>query len=108
MSHNNLSKTVAAVIFSLTIASALPVLAQSTEQPKPVKNIRKTSVETTYRPVNIATDGNAKVKACQINDVQFTRKYIQYKKADGMTFNMPQSLTPRVLSETAVVGKCSR
>ena len=108
MSYNNLSKTITAVIFSLTIASALPVLAQSNQLPKPVQNIRKTSIETTYRPVNIATDGSAKVKACQINDVKFTRRYVQYKKADGTTFNMSQGQTSKVLSETAVLGRCSR
>lgn len=76
MSHNNLSKTVVAVIFSLTIASALPVLAQSgktspqsnqnTSKPaarerlKPVDYFPKTSVKTTQTTVKAVTVDNFK------------------------------------------------
>ena len=136
MSHNNLSKTVAAIIFSLTIASALPVLAQS----KPLRKFQTSVVKTTHTTIPNVTENDARgqggitlfggikrmlglevnlqgevgkkeivtTKSCQTVDVNHSKKYIEYQKKDGTTFNMYQGQTPKVISETTTPGNCSK
>ena len=108
MSHNNLSKTVAALIFSLAIASALPALAQSNQEPKLVENIKKTFVGTTHRPMNIVPDSNAKVKTCRPIYPRPARRYVHYRKADGKMFIIYEDQTPRVTSEATFFDRCDR
>jgi hypothetical protein len=142
MLYNNLSKTIAALLFSLTISSVLPVLAQS----KPVKKFTTSGVRTTYTPMNTATetygrgqggfDAKIEIKknpliqgsggvngqgeyskkqtyttqSCQTNNTNVSNAYIQYKKADGTTFNMYQGQTgkPSPIASTTAPGPCPR